>query len=519
MVLTGSNDEKKTTFLESFKEFESLDGDIHILDTNSSNGFLKIIGESSTQINEKFNKDEINIVDFDDIYYDYDVDLNFINSLVKNDMLLIVDTNYNIKNFNISEIEEYINNGFNKINFELKSHKYQPICHFYNKTKFTWINEKLVINENEEIKDITLPENILKIEIDDIIYHKKILIELAVNTFLNLENVELAQLFGIELYENNLLKTSFEEFNRHLYLEFNPIKRCETLTYIGDYYNKIEIEKLCVDSYNNAYLECPKLRLPSYKMGYFFYVKKEWDKCIFYLEGCLTIPKINDIENTAENNFMYEDGPYSMLYVAYWWIGDMEKSKYYFEKALEINKYNQIYLNEAKYYYKYEGNNIPGSLSFKEIQYLHEESSKVNSVLEIYPESARSTHALLKGCNGLVTVITKEQNPYFIYQVENPGNLRLLNMTSGDAIKLLENEKFDMIVISGNYDEIINDYSIYWGLLAWEKIATKIICGVNYKNSKETIDKNFEISGVEENIWFKEISSFEKTIIYKKKKI
>ena len=31
------------------------------------------------------------------------------------------------------------------------------------------------------------------------------------------------------------------------------------------------------------------------------------------------------------------------------------------------------------------------------------------------------------------------------------------------------------------------------------------------------IDDTFEISGVTENIWYKNISSFEKTTIYKKK--
>ena len=518
VVLTGNNEEKNNKILESFDEFIKLDGDIHILDTNSSNDFLKIIGDSSIEINEKFCKDETNIIDNTDIYYDYNCDINFINSIVKNDMVLIIDSIYDVNSFNISEIENYINNGYNRINIDFEnSHIYQPICNFYNKTKYTWVNEKLC--NNEEINNCKLPDDILKINIPDSEYHKRVLNQLSVNCHFNYESLEITRLFGIELYKNELYESCYSELNRYLSIEDNSIKRSEIMTYIGDYYNKTNKDKECIDSYNNAYFECPKIRLSFYKMAYLFYLKKEWEKCILYLEGCLTIPKIDEIEDTKENNFMYEDGPYSMLYVAYWWLGNTEKSKYCFSKALEFNKHNQIYLGETKYYYDYEGNNIPGSLSFKEIQLLYTKSKKVNSILEIYPESARSTHALLKGCSGLVTVITKEQDRFFIDSVENPGNLRILNMSTGEAIKEIENEKFDMIFIGGKYEEVINDYSQYWGLLVWEKMATKLICGSGYINSKDVVDKNLEISGVEENIWYKEISSFEKTIIYKKKKI
>ena len=73
-----------------------------------------------------------------------------------------------------------------------------------------------------------------------------------------------------------------------------------------------------------------------------------------------------------------------------------------------------------------------------------------------------------------------------------------------------------MIVIN-NYNEIINDYNPYWGILIWEKFANKLICGTNYNEFKNKIDEAFEISGIDNNIWYKNVSTFEKTIIYKRK--
>ena len=117
-----------------------------------------------------------------------------------------------------------------------------------------------------------------------------------------------------------------------------------------------------------------------------------------------------------------------------------------------------------------------------------------------------------------MTVILKNDEQQFRETLENPGNLRILNMSITESISLLEsdNEKFDMIVIN-NYNEIINDYNPYWGILIWEKFANKLICGTNYNEFKNKIDEAFEISGIDNNIWYKNVSTFEKTIIYKRK--
>jgi hypothetical protein len=204
-----------------------------------------------------------------------------------------------------------------------------------------------------------------------------------------------------------------------------------------------------------------------------------------------------------------------MLYVAYWWIGDKKKGKYHFDKALEYNPYNSVYLNETKFHYEYLGTDIIGNLSFKETQYLYNESKKYNSVLEIGCDRGRGSHALLNGCNGFVSIVTKNsQNTEFFNNVEIFGNVKLIKMTSEEAEIGIGNEMFDMIFINGkNPDEIKKD------IILWEKHAKHLICGNDYLKNKKIIDEIFEISGIEDDIWFKHISQFQKSIIYTKKEI
>ena len=538
MIIKDQQEELKK-FLDKLKSITNLDHiEIYILDIGSKDdsiniakeseckiedgtNFLRIIdAEMSNIINEKFNSDNIPIVKDGDIYFDYSGARNYLASLSSNDIILMLDINCEIINFNTSEIENYIDQNYDKIKIEIPNKK-NKIFEFYNRKKYTWFNifYEILIENEENINQIDLPESILNVSIDNLdsnIENK--LPGLAVNCFLDQGNEKLTQLFAIELFKKKYLNSAHNEFNRHLSICNSEEKRSESLVYIGDLLIEMNKEKEGLEYYNKAYLEFSKKRLPLYKLANHFYFKKDWNKCIFYAEGCLNIPKTNDIDS---DDFMYNDGPYSLLYIAHWWNGSREKGKYYFDKAIAASPYNKLYINEAIFHYEYKSNDIKGSLSFQELQYLYNESKKAKSILQIYGKNARGTHALLNGCNDIIIIIINndEEKENLLKILEYPGNLRILNMNIQDAINFLESEieKFDMVFIDRDYNEIIEEYNPYWGILIWEKFANKLLCGSRYDTFKALIDDTFEISGDIENIWYKKLSKFEKTTIYRKK--
>jgi len=539
IILNNINNEYNLpNILKKLVEFRDMGGEVYILNIDSTENvfniakewgcavedgysFRRLIDEEMCNvINDKFNMDDkenVKIVNINDTYVDYSSAKNYATTLTQNNMILMMNADSNIIHFNPIEINKSIN-IYNKLNFT--SYNNDENIVFYDKTKFSWFNiilEKLIhfqsTSDNTNIQETIIPENILRI--DSTIAKNEDIVALAVNCYMDNSNEELSQAFAKSLLNNNFLHSSYSEFNRHLSLTNSNVRKSETLVYIGDYFIKTERETEGLDYYHKAYLECSTRRTPLYKLGEYFYFKNEREKAIFYLEGCLNITKP---ENTNERDFIYKDGPYSMLYVAYWWIGKPEKGKYYFDKALEINPYNELYIEETIFHYEYKGNIIQGDLSFQEIQFLYEKSKNSKNILEILPNNGRSTHALINGCDGLITVIMENENKEFIENIQNPGNLRVIISPIQDAIKKLESEKqkFDLVYIN-DYVNIPDSDNL--NRLNLEKLTNKIICGSKYNHLKEMIDQSFEISGCKENIWYKDISTFEKITIYKKKNI
>jgi tetratricopeptide (TPR) repeat protein len=526
VLLTKNNEEDLPKLLQTLEEYKNNEGEVVILDLGSNdntiniatewgckveNGlsFTRTIDEEMTSlINERFCKDPIGIVKEGDVYTDFSGARNYASTLASNDMILMLDPKSMLLVFNFGEIKNQLK-AYNRLLFT-SHHKKDGICEFYNRTQFKWKNlicEKLFLNQGEE-RQGQIPYNDLRVHFFDS-DNKENLAELAVNSFLETDE-KIARNFAKELHKKELFNSAIELFNLHIKLSESKIDKSDSFVCIGDCFGEIGKTEESLIFYNKAYLEYSGWRTPLYKLGEYFYLNNEWDKCIFYLEGCLNIEKPEDIE---ENPFIYKDGPYSMLYVAYWWFGDIKKGKYYFDKALEIDPYNPIYLSETEYHYEYKGNNIVGFLSFQETQELYKLGKKYNSIIEIYPENTRGTHALLAGSDGLITVVTDIYKDQFSENLENPGNLRII---SSSELQEIQDEMFDVMIINfENYPEnIIRDR-----LFNWEFKAKKLIYGYGYKSTKKVIDEYLEISGaIGENMWYKEISQFEKVVIYTRKK-
>ena len=300
IIITENDEEKLKNLLPSFEEFKNNGGEICILDMGSTDNtinlanewgckvedvssFVRIVDEDTAQmINDKFKFDEDNIINTDDVYFDYSGAKNYASTLVSNDMILMIDINSYIINFNISEIERYVNEGYNRFKFVVLNKK-ENIYEFYNKNNYTWYNvvhENLSPNNHEN--SIDLPEIILKIQ--SLISQKENLVGLSINCFLDPVNEKISQLFGLELKRfKNLHQSAINELNRHISICNSNVKRSESLVNIGEIYIA-HGNKEGLDYYHKSYLECSSRRLALYRLGEYFHFNGEKDKAIFYLE-------------------------------------------------------------------------------------------------------------------------------------------------------------------------------------------------------------------------------------------
>ena len=143
----------------------------------------------------------------------------------------------------------------------------------------------------------------------------------------------------------------------------------------------------------------------------------------------------------------------------------------------------------------YEGNKIEGWMSPAELQFLYENASKMNSVLEIGSWKGRSTHAILSGCKGRVVAVDHfkgsegedqahaeakgEDEPVYKEFMKNVGmfsNLEVVKASSREASVLLKDQKFDMIFIDGGhrYQDVREDIDL------WRPHANILLCGHDY---------------------------------------
>jgi hypothetical protein len=169
----------------------------------------------------------------------------------------------------------------------------------------------------------------------------------------------------------------------------------------------------------------------------------------------------------------------------------------------------------------YWGNDIQGWMSNMELQFLYQQASRCQSVLEIGSWKGRSTHALLSGCPGTVTAVDhfqgsaqvgdatnwmgKTEDVYGQFQKNLAGfdNLEVLRMSSDEAKLKLGDTKFDMIFIDGehSYEAVKHD------IVLWKDNAGIILCGHDYcvpwPPVMQAVDESIQKDGVCDSIWFK----------------
>ena len=154
---------------------------------------------------------------------------------------------------------------------------------------------------------------------------------------------------------------------------------------------------------------------------------------------------------------------------------------------------------------------IPGWMFDNELQFLYNISQWMTSIVEVGSWKGKSTHALLSGCKGTVWTIDhflgtpssrdtihKEATEtsikdIFLNNVGHFPNLKLLDMSSEEAVKLFNDHSIDMIFLDGDhvYEAIKKDIEI------WFPKTIKVICGHDYNAGvKQAVDEAFKANNI-----------------------
>lgn len=174
----------------------------------------------------------------------------------------------------------------------------------------------------------------------------------------------------------------------------------------------------------------------------------------------------------------------------------------------------------------YSGNSVEGWLTYPEQQFLYENASKVESVLEVGSYKGKSStifcestakkiycvdnwqaYGDIKGdtqekAEGRYQEFLKNMAPYL-----GNGRVKVLRQSSMDASREFENKSLDMVFIdaSHDYENVLAD------IMAWLPKVKKILCGHDYAyywpGVKQAVNEIFGEDAIKtaDSIWYVEV--------------
>ena len=168
--------------------------------------------------------------------------------------------------------------------------------------------------------------------------------------------------------------------------------------------------------------------------------------------------------------------------------------------------------SDTRHPYNASRNGAMGWMLDEELDWLEEQASQMDSVVEIGSHKGKSTLSLVKACPGMVWAIDpwrQYMDAYedFIENTKRTVDLIIMRMPSLRAVNLFPDKSVDMVFIDGNHD-----YKFAKGdILAWMPKTRKLICGHDYGHPdypgvKHAVDKYVDNAEVHETIWYKTLS-------------
>lgn len=382
IVAISKNEEKHIPkMMSSLKEFQERGGNVYILDTGSTDNTVEVaksLGCKVQSVGDKFRitidkelADKINgkflvegeapVVKEGDTLFDFASARNHSVSFTEQDIVSTMDCDEAFTSFDIDKINEFIEQGYDQFeyNFVFSHDQFgNPFIKFkqskfYNKTKTKWVG---VIHEvlQGPAKLIYVPEEVIKLEHYQNIETNRTgyLKGLALDCFNNPNNDRNSHYFAREMMYCGRFKSAIKEFKNHISMGRWGTEAAQSMLYIGDSYKHLGDFDEMIKWYMKS-VEKEARREPLMRLAEYYFSKGMYPQVVLYAEAALTITQLPFYSNHQP---YYENIPHELLYIAYWWLGNKEKSKEHWQKAIGMKPTHPRYISDAQFY---KDNDLP----------------------------------------------------------------------------------------------------------------------------------------------------------------